>query len=322
MSSPGSAEVLQLSEMDKPAVRSGELLIRVEAAGVNRPDIFQRMGLYDPPPGASPLLGLEVAGVVESVADNVKDWVPGDRVCALTNGGGYAEYVSVPSSQCLPTPANTSMVEAAALPETCFTVWSNVFERAGLKSGESLLVHGGSSGIGTTAIQIAVALGSEVYTTAGSNDKCRACEDLGARAAFNYHEQDFVSELESLTKGAGVNVVLDMVGGDYVQKNIDVCALDGRIVNIAFLKGSSVTVNLMPVMLKRLSLSGSTLRPRSAARKAAIANSLRDTVWPLIERKEFVPVIAATFPLAQVADAHRLMESSKHVGKIVLSIDH
>ncbi len=320
ITSPGSADVLQLAKVDKPEPRAGEVLVRVEAAGVNRPDVFQRMGLYNPPAGASELPGLEVSGVIEGIADGVTQWRVGDAVCALTNGGGYAEYVSVAATQCLPAPTSLSMVEAAALPETCFTVWSNVFDRAALKSGESLLVHGGSSGIGTTAIQIAAALGSTVFTTAGSLEKCQACESLGARAAINYRDQDFVAEIKALTKGSGVNVILDMVGGDYVQKNIEACAVDGRIVNIAFLKGSKVSVNMMPVMLKRLTLSGSMLRPRSPEAKAAIASRLRERVWPLIEGKQFKPVIAATFPLSAAAEAHRLMESSAHIGKIVLTV--
>ncbi len=318
---PGAADVLTLAELPAPQVGADEVLIRVEAAGINRPDVFQRMGLYRPPKGASPLPGLEVAGVVEETGSNVTGWTRGDRICALTNGGGYAEYVSVRASQCLPVPRELSFVEAAALPETCFTVWSNVYDRAGLKPGESLLVHGGSSGIGTTAIQMATALGSKVYTTAGSDDKCRACENLGA-IAINYRTHDFVDEIRSLTDGAGVDVVLDMVGGDYVAKNVSICAVDGRIVNIAFLRGSKVSVDMMPVMLKRLTLSGSTLRPRSAAAKAAIADNLLERVWPLIEDGQLRPVIAATYPLSQVADAHRLMEEGQHIGKIVLTVEH
>lgn len=320
ISEPGAADVLTTTDVARPELAAGELRIGVEAAGVNRPDVFQRMGLYAPPPGASPIPGLEVAGVVEALAGDVRGWSVGDRVCALVNGGGYAEYVSVPASQCLPVPERLSSIEAAALPETCFTVWSNVYDRAALKPGERLLVHGGSSGIGTTAIQIATALGSEVYVTAGSDDKCRACERLGARRAINYRTQGYVEEIQRLTDGAGVNVVLDMVGGDYVQKNMTVCAPDGRIVNIAFLKGSKTNLDLMPVMLKRLTLTGSTLRPRSTAYKGRVAANLRETVWPLIEQKRFSPVIAATFALSAAADAHRLMESSAHIGKIVLTL--
>lgn len=321
ISAAGPADVLRMSESDKPQLESGELLIRVAAAGVNRPDVFQRMGLYKPPPGASPLPGLEVAGVVEEIAEGVSGWQPGDRVCALTNGGGYAEYVSVAASQCLPVPENLTLIEAAGLPETCFTVWSNVFDRAGLKQGERFLVHGGSSGIGTTAIQMARALGATVYTTAGSDEKCHACAELGASRAINYRQQDFVEELKDATAQRGVDVILDMVGGDYVARNIEIAAMDGRIVNIAFLRGSEVTINMMPVMLKRLTLSGSTLRPQTAQSKAAIADQLRDRVWPLIADGQIKPLVAATFPLAQAADAHRLMESSTHIGKIILSLD-
>ena len=321
MTSTGSADVLTVAEVDMPLLNAGEILIRVAAAGVNRPDVFQRMGLYNPPPGASPLLGLEVAGLVEAVADDVTGWQVGDRICALTNGGGYAQFVSVAASQCLSVPESLTLEEAAALPETCFTVWSNVFDRAALKPGESFLVHGGSSGIGTTAIQMAAALGATVYTTAGSDEKCQACEKLGATLAINYHQQDFVTDITAATEGRGVDVILDMVGGDYLAKNISVAALDGRIVNIAYLLGSEVTANMMPVMLKRLTLTGSTLRPQSVESKAAIAKNLRAKIWPLIEEGKIKPVIAATYPLAQAADAHRLMESSKHIGKIVLTLD-
>ena len=320
ISSPGSADQLRLSETNTPEVGAGEILIRVAAAGVNRPDVFQRMGLYDPPPGASSLLGLEVAGTIEAIAGDVTGWQVGDRICGLANGGGYAEYTAVPASQCLPVPEGLSLVEAAALPETSFTVWSNVFDRAGLKIGESLLVHGGSSGIGTTAIQIATALGMTVFTTAGTDVKCQACEALGASKAINYREQDFVSELKTLTEGRGVDVILDMVGGDYIARNIDAAAIDGRIVNIAYLKGSEVTLNMGPVMRKRLTLTGSTLRPQTAASKAAIAANLREQVWPLIAKGQIKPVIAATFALESAPDAHRLMESGEHIGKIVLLV--
>lgn len=322
MTSTGSADVLSLAEVALPTLGVGEILIRVVAAGVNRPDVFQRRGLYNPPPGASPVLGLEVAGYVEAIAEDVTGWQVGERICALCNGGGYAQYVSVPAGQCLPVPEVLSLPQAAALPETCFTVWSNVFDRAALKSGESLLVHGGSSGIGTTAIQMATALGATVYTTAGTDEKCQACVALGAKLAINYRQQDFVSEITAATNGDGIDVVLDMVGGEYVANNVKIAALDGRIVNIAYLLGSEVTVNMMPVMLKRLTLTGSTLRPQSAASKADIANSLRTKVWPLIEVGKIKPVIAATFALAQAKDAHRLMESSQHIGKIVLTVEN
>ncbi len=318
---PGSADVLRMAHMPEPVPGDFEVLIKVSAAGVNRPDVFQRMGLYNPPPGASDIIGLEVSGIVVATGSSVSGWRVGDRVCALTNGGGYAEFVCVPATQCLHAPAPLSFVECAALPETCFTVWSNVFDRACLQPGESLLVHGGSSGIGTTAIQMATLLGSSVYTTAGSDEKCRACEDLGAVKAMNYRTQDFVSELQGITGGRGVDVILDMVGGDYVERNIKVAAMDGRIVNIAYLLGSSVTFNMMPVMIKRLTLTGSTLRAQTSEQKANIAENLRRVVWPAIETRAFKPVISQTFPIELVADAHRLMESSQHIGKIILTFD-
>lgn len=317
----GAADQLQLSETEQPTPGAGEILIAVKAAGVNRPDIVQRMGFYPPPPGASPILGLEVSGVVAAVGPGVEAWREGDEVCALCNGGGYAEFVAVPADQALPVPKGLSVQEAAALPETFFTVWSNVFDRAGLQAGERVLIHGGSSGIGTTAIQLAKAFGAEVYTTAGSAEKCAACESLGASKAINYREQDYVEEILALTEFQGVNVILDMVGGDYVERNINVAAQDGRIVNIAFLQGANVQVNMLPVMLKRLSLTGSTLRPQSPAAKAAIAQALREKVWPLIESGEVSPQIHATFPFAEVQAAHELMESSAHIGKILLTLD-
>lgn len=316
----GGPEVLQLRETDEPRARPGEVLIRVAAAGVNRPDIVQRQGRYPAPPGASPIPGLEVAGTIGAVGEGVGQWQLGDRVCALTNGGGYAEAVAVPAGQCLPLPAGLSPLQAAALPETCFTVWSNVFARGALRAGESLLVHGGSSGIGTTAIQMAAALGARVFATAGSEAKCRACTDLGAQLAVDYRREDFVEKLRQATDGKGVDVILDMVGGDYIARNIDIAAVDGRIVNIAFLQGAKVELNLLPVMLKRLTLTGSTLRPQSAAAKAAIAASLRAEIWPLIEQGKIKPVIAADYALADAAEAHRLMESSEHIGKIVLRV--
>lgn len=316
----GGPEVLQLRETDEPRARPGEVLIRVAAAGVNRPDIVQRQGRYPAPPGASPIPGLEVAGTIGAVGEGVGQWQLGDRVCALTNGGGYAEAVAVPAGQCLPLPAGLSPLQAAALPETCFTVWSNVFARGALCAGESLLVHGGSSGIGTTAIQMAAALGARVFATAGSEAKCRACTDLGAQLAVDYRREDFVEKLRQATDGKGVDLILDMVGGDYIARNIDIAAVDGRIVNIAFLQGAKVELNLLPVMLKRLTLTGSTLRPQSAAAKAAIAASLRAEIWPLIEQGKIKPVIAADYALADAAEAHRLMESSEHIGKIVLRV--
>jgi NADPH:quinone reductase len=316
----GGPEVMIVKTGPIPEPNTGELLIRVHAAGVNRPDILQRQGSYPPPPKASPILGLEVAGEVAKIGNGVAGWRAGDKVCALTNGGGYAKYVTVPAGQCLPVPAGLSMEEAAALPETFFTVWTNVFERAALKAGQSLLVHGGSSGIGTTAIQMAKSSGARVFTTAGSEDKCAACRRLGADIAINYHRQDFVEVVHGATDGYGVDVILDMVGGDYVDRNLKAAAQDGRIVNIAFLNGSKVKIDMLPVLLKRLIVTGSTLRPRSVEEKAAIAQKLRERIWPLIERGDIKPVIAASFALEEVVKAHELMESSAHIGKIVLII--
>ena len=315
---PGDADVLQLSDMPAPTPTAGDVLIRVAAAGVNRPDILQRQGMYPAPRGASPVLGLEVAGEIVACGEGVTQWAVGDTVCALVNGGGYAEYALAPEAQCLPIPASLSLQEAAAIPETFFTVWHNLFQRARLKEGEILLVHGGSSGIGTTAIQLAHAKGIQVFATAGSEEKCTACEQLGASKAINYRDADFVDDIKQLTNGRGVDVILDMVGGDYIQRNIAAAAHDGRIVNIAYLKGSKATVDFMPVMLKRLTLTGSTLRAQSLAVKDTIARELFEFVWPLIESNNIKPVIAANFPLAQAAAAHRLMESSQHIGKIVL----
>ena len=316
----GGPEVMRVAEGDAPTPAAEEVLIRVEAAGVNRPDVVQRQGFYPPPPGASPVLGLEVAGTVSAVGAEVDRWQVGDRVCALTNGGGYAEYAVAPAAQCLPIPEGLSAVEAAALPETFFTVWSNLVRRANLKAGEVLLVHGGSSGIGTTAIQVARLLGARVFVTAGSEDKCRACEQLGAERAINYRNEDFVEVVKQATDGHGADVILDMVGGDYVDRNIQLAARNGRIVNIAFLSGAKVEVNMLPVMLKRLVLTGSTLRPEPAAVKAAIASDLEKTVWPQVAAGKIRPLIAATFALENAADAHRLMESSEHIGKIVLQL--
>ena len=320
ISGPGGPEVMEIKEGERPDPANGEVLIKVFAAGVNRPDVMQRQGAYPPPPGASPILGLEVSGEVVAIGSDVSGWSVSDRVCALTNGGGYAEYVSVPAGQCLPVPAGLPAEEAAALPETFFTVWTNVFDRAGLKPGESFLVHGGSSGIGTTAIQMAKSLGSNVFTTAGSAEKCAACRRLGADIAINYTEQDYVEVLMEATKGQGVDVILDMVGGDYVARNLKLAATDGRVVSISFLKGSQVEIDMMEILRKRLFVSGSTLRPRSAEDKAGIAQKLRANVWPLIESGEIKPLIAARFPLADAGEAHKLMESSKHIGKIILTV--
>ncbi|WP_444900174.1 NAD(P)H-quinone oxidoreductase [Microbulbifer sp. VAAC004] len=316
----GGPEVMQLADLPRPEVAPGEVLVEVAAAGVNRPDIVQRNGHYPPPPGASPILGLEVSGRVAAVGEGVERWQVGDKICALTNGGGYADFVTVPEGQCLPIPGSLSMVEAATLPETFFTVWANVFDRARLKSGEIFLVHGGSSGIGTTAIQLAHQLGARVFATAGSAEKCVACVQLGAEQAINYREEDFVQAVKEATSGHGADVILDMVGGSYIDRNIQVAANDGRIVNIAYLQGARVEVNMLPVMLKRLSLTGSTLRPRSTQFKASIAHSLESQVWPLIEAGKIHPQVAARFPLEEVAEAHRLLESGKIVGKIVLTL--
>lgn len=317
---PGGPEVLVAHEIARPEPGQGEVLIRVEAAGVNRPDTIQRMGFYAPPPGAPDTPGLEVAGEVVATGPGVTAWKIGDRVCALVGGGGYAAYCIAHESHALPIPQGFSAIEAAALPETFFTVWTNVFERAGLKGGETLLIHGGSSGIGTTAIQLGRLFGARVFTTAGSAEKCAACVSLGAEAAINYREQDFVAETKRLTSGRGVDVILDMVGGDYIARNIQAAAQDGRIVSIAFLNGSTAEINFMPMMLKRLTLTGSTLRPRSIEEKASIARTLREKVWPLLDAGRVKPRIDATFPLTEASKAHELMEKSSHIGKIVLTI--
>jgi len=315
---PGGPDVLHQTTRPVPLSGNGEVLIAVKAAGINRPDCIQRQGHYAPPPGVTDIPGLEVAGEIIAVGRDPGRWKTGDEVCALVAGGGYAEYVAASALQCLPIPGPLSMVEAAALPETCFTVWTNVFERAGLKPGESLLVHGGSSGIGTTAIQIASRLGARVITTAGSEEKCKVCRELGAEQAVNYKEEDFVTAAKDFTGGVGVDVVLDMVGGEYIQRNIKALGPDGRHISIAFLSGSKAEVNFMPVMLKRLTLTGSTLRPLPIDRKGEIAKALEETVWPLIAKGEIAPVVHGTFSMAQAADAHRLMESSQHIGKIIL----
>ncbi|MDP5063356.1 MAG: NAD(P)H-quinone oxidoreductase [Haliea sp.] len=317
---PGAPSVLKIAERSAPVAAAGELLIDVFAAGVNRPDVMQRLGFYPPPPGASDLLGLEVAGKVAAVGDGVAGWQVGDRVCALTNGGGYAEQAVAPAGQCLPVPDGLDFAAAAGVPETFFTVWTNVFMRAGLQPGETLLVHGGSSGIGTTAIQMARALGATVYVTAGSAEKCAACLQLGAAQAVNYREEDFEAVLREATGDAGIDVILDMVGGDYVNRNIRLAAVDGRIVNIAFQGGFEASVNFVPVLLKRLTLSASTLRPQSLEAKAEIAAQLHKTIWPRLQQGDIHPVVAATFPLEQAAAAHELMESSQHIGKIILLV--
>ena len=316
----GGPEVLRAVERPDPAPGAGEVLIDVAAAGVNRPDTMQRRGRYPPPPGASDLPGLEVAGTVAALGEGVTNWAVGDRVCALVAGGGYASRCVAPAPQCLPAPAALDLIGAAALPETFFTVWTNVFERGRLRAGETALVHGGSSGIGTTAIQLAVARGARVYVTAGSDEKCRACERLGAALAINYKAADFVDVVREATGDRGVDLVLDMVGGDYFPRNLSVLAVEGRLVQIALLGGSTSAVDLRQVLLRRLTVTGSTLRPRSVEQKGAIAAALRREVWPLLEAGTVKPVIYRTFPLADAAGAHRLMESSEHVGKIVLTI--
>lgn len=317
---PGAPEVLELKSIDTPHPGEGQVLIRVAAAGVNRPDVVQRLGLYPPPPGAPDTLGLEIAGTVVALGDKVTTAAIGDKVTALVGGGGYAEYCVADAPLLLPIPEGFSFIEAAALPETFFTVWTNVFDRGALKSGESILIHGGSSGIGTTAIQIAKQRGATVYATAGSKDKCQSCEELGAKRAINYRQEDFVEVLAQETGGKGVDVILDMVGGDYIERNIAALALNGRLVNIAFLGGSKAEVNFLPMMLKRLTLTGSTLRPRSVAEKAQIAESLKREVWPLLDKGTIKPVIDSTFPLAEARAAHELMEASTHIGKIILTM--
>ncbi len=318
---PGGTEVLRLQESDTPTPGPGEVLIRVAASGVNRADIVQRQGFYPPPPGASPIPGLEVAGEIVALGEAVERWQVGERVCALLSGGGYADHAVAAASECLPVPELLSAREAAALPETVLTVYSNVIERAALRPGERFLVHGGASGIGTTAIQMARLHGCSVYATVGSDDKARSCVELGAELAVNYRNEDFVERLREASDGHGVDVILDMVGGDYVERNIALAAIDGRIVNIAYLLGSRVEVNMMPVMLKRLTLTGSTLRARDAGFKARLTSAVREKVWPWVEQGDLRPVVHASLPAAQVAEAHRMMEASEHTGKILLTWD-
>jgi len=318
-SGPGSPDVLGVATGPVPHTQADEVLIRVEAAGVNRPDVLQRQGSYPPPPGASPILGLEVAGEVVAAGPNAGTWKVGDKVCALANGGGYAEYCAVAGSQCLPWPAGYDAVKAAALPETFFTVWANVFQIGRLREGETALIHGGTSGIGVTAIMLAHEFGARVFATAGSEQKCAACLRLGADAAINYRTHDFAAEVKTLTGGKGVNVILDMVGAPYMTRNVRSLGTDGRLVIIAFLEGSKVAeFDFMPVMLRRLTITGSTMRPRTTAQKGAIAAELRAKVWPVLDAGRCTPVIHATFPLSRAAEAHRLMESSAHIGKIIL----
>jgi len=319
ISQPGPPEVLKLVQRPTPQPQVGEVLIEVAAAGINRPDCFQRAGFYPAPPGASDLPGLEVAGRVVALGEGASGVAVGDEVCALVPGGGYADYCTAPAALCLPIPKGFSAVEAAALPETLFTVWSNVFDRGALQPGESFLVQGGSSGIGTTAIQLVKAFGHPVYATAGSPEKCAACEALGADRAINYKTEDFVAVLKEVTGGRGVDVILDMVAGDYTPRELRALADDGRLVLIAFLGGAKSQVNMAEVMQRRLVITGSTLRPRSVAFKSAIAAQLRARVWPLLDAGRIKPVIHATFPMGEAAAAHALMESSAHVGKIILT---
>lgn len=316
----GGPEVLTIAQRGTPSPGPGEVLIKVVAAGVNRPDVFQRRGHYPPPPGASDILGLEVAGHIAATGDGVVEWHEGDAVCALVSGGGYAEFCVAPQAQCLRPPSRLTLVEAAAVPETFFTVWTNVFERGRLQKGDTLLVHGGTSGIGTTAIQLGVAFGARVFATAGSDHKVAACLQFGAEGAVNYRTADWVAAVKQATGGRGADVVLDMVGGDYVARNLEALAVEGRLVQIAFLKSSKVELDLMPVMRRRLTITGSTLRPRSVEEKGAIARELAAKVWPLFEDGRIKPVIHAEFPLERAADAHRLMETSEHIGKLVLTV--
>jgi NADPH:quinone reductase len=319
-SRPGGPDVLVPVERPDPIPGPEEVLIRVAGAGINRPDVLQRRGAYPPPAGASDILGLEVSGTVAAIGTDVKHWKVDDQVCALVAGGGYATMCVAPARQCLPVPLKVDLVSAGAIPETFFTVWTNVFDRGHLRAGEMVLVHGGSSGIGTTAIQLATARGATVLATAGSDAKCRACEDLGARQAINYRTADFVEVVQELTNGRGVDLILDMVGGSYVGRNLEALATDGRLIEIGFMGGeSSASIDLRRILAHRLTLTGSLLRPRTVQEKGQIATALRTEVWPLLDRGVVKPVIHQVFPLANAADAHRLMESSDHVGKIVLA---
>lgn len=319
ISEPGGPEVLQAVERPVPVPQPGEVLVKIEAAGVNRPDILQRLGKYPPPPGASDIPGLEIAGVVERAAGEGR-WQVGDRVCALLAGGGYAEYCAIPAIQCLPIPPGMDAVTAAAIPETYFTVWTNLFGDGRLQPGESVLVHGGAGGIGTTAIQLATALGSTAYATAGSDEKCKACERIGARAAINYRERDFVEAIASVTAACGVDVVLDIIGGDYLPRNLRCLGPRGRLVQIGVMGGSKGELNLARVLQNRLTITGSTLRSRTADEKGAIARELETHVWPLLERGEVAPLVHATLPLAAAAEAHRMLQAGEVTGKLVLRV--
>lgn len=316
---PGGPEVLKPATRPVPGPGAGEVLVQVAAAGVNRPDVLQRKGMYNPPPGTTDLPGLEIAGTVVALGEGARRWKIGDKLCALVAGGGYAQFCAAPEAQCMALPEGLSMEQAACLPETVMTVWTNVFERGRLARGETLLVHGGASGIGTTAIQMAKAMGATVFATAGGADKARACRDLGADLAIDYKAEDFAAKVKDATRNRGVDVILDMVGGDYFARNIDCLAVEGRLVYIAFLRGGKVELNIEPVMRKRLTVTGSTLRPRSVAEKGAIARAVEAQVWPHVAAGRVRPLIHARFPLAEAARAHALMESNAHVGKIVLT---
>ena len=317
----GETSCLIIAQREIPQPAAGEVLIEVAYAGVNRPDVMQRQGSYAPPPGASPYLGLEVSGRIAALGDGVSGWQIGDEVCALTPGGGYAQYCLTQAAHCLPVPRGLTLLQAAALPENYFTVWTNIFERGHLKEGESFMVHGGSSGIGLTAIQLAKAFGATVMTTVGNKEKAQACLKAGADEAILYRDADFVDVVAEKTHGKGIDMILDMVGGSYIERNVKALALEGRLVQIAFLEGSKITFDAMPIMLKRLSFTGSTLRARTNADKATIAKALQTSVWPLLEAGKTLPVIHSVIPMTQASDAHALMESSTHIGKIMLEIE-
>jgi NADPH:quinone reductase len=322
IAAPGGPEQLTTARRPVPKPASGEVLVRVAAAGVNRPDVMQRQGRYPPPPGASDLPGLEIAGEIVALGAGVSGLKVGDRVTALLPGGGYAEYAVAAAPLCLPIPEGLNMVEAAALPETFFTVWTNLFDRGGCKAGEAVLIHGGTSGIGTTAIQLAAAWGARVFATAGSEEKARACERFGAARGIDYRTEDFVEVIRQETAGRGVDVILDLVGGSYLARNLEAAAVEGRLVVISLIGGARAEINLLTIMSKRLTLTGSTLRARTVAQKAAVAEAVHRNVWPLLSAGRVRPIIHATFPLAEASEAHRLMETSTHIGKIVLTIGH
>ncbi|TWD48224.1 NADPH2:quinone reductase [Agrobacterium vitis] len=321
VSAPGGPEVMRVADGPLPTARPGEVLVKVEAIGINRPDVAQRQGSYPPPKDASPIMGLEVAGTIVALGEGVRDFAIGDKVCGLANGGGYAEYCVLPVGQTLPWPKGYDAIKAAAVPETFFTVWANLFQMAGVTEGETVLIHGGTSGIGTTAIQLAKAFGADVFTTAGSAEKCAACEKLGAKRAINYKTEDFAAVIKAETDGKGVDIILDMIGAAYFEKNIASLAKDGCLSIIAFLGGAvAEKVNLGPIMVKRLTVTGSTMRPRTLEEKRAIRDDLLSEVWPLLEQGTVAPVIHAVLPFEQVAEAHRQMEESNHIGKIVLTL--